>query len=208
MNEPVEQQPKRRRRERNTRQARIEATFAEYCAMGSGPGERSLVKLARMHAKPGDETNFRTLRRRYELWSARFGWADKLLEYDRNHAEEKRARREAALEKMEEEHALIARQGVLMAAKRIKDLMESGNFGPYSAVQLLKVASDLERLARGGATQRSENETTVNVGGAVGFYTPVELPAKGDLQQIASRGKTVEGTVTVVEEPTAMDERQ
>lgn len=184
------------KRKRNFRAA--ETAFAQYCAMGGRAGERSLKKLARQNCV--SESNFRTLRRRYEMWSDRDDWQRRVVEYDLDQAQKKKAERDAALEKMEEEHALVARQGVLLASKRIKELMDAGEFGPYSAVQLLKVASDLERIARGGATARIEekSERTVNVNGSVEFY-PVQLPAKGALPT-PEHPLIVEGSVQVSEE--------
>lgn len=184
-------------RARNFRAA--ETAFAQYCALGSRVGARSLKKLARQNCL--SEVNYRTLRRRYEMWSARDDWQRRVVEYDLEQAQRKQAKREEELDKMEEEHALVARQGVLLAAKRIKELMDEGKFGPHSSVQLLEVASKLERIARGGATERIEakSEQNVNINGqvSVSFYQPVQLPAKktlAELQQI------VEGSVTAIEE--------
>jgi hypothetical protein len=127
------------------------AAFEEYALMGSA---RSLRKLAdRLHAR-GREGTKETIRRRLADWSREHGWQERVRLYDENVARENRAKRQAELEKMNTEHALLGRTQALRAVKHIQDLIEAKAFGSQASVQLFKFATDLERVARGASTEQ------------------------------------------------------
>lgn len=112
-------------------------------------------------------------------WSATHDWQERVIARDAAAYERDRRKRERAIEKMNEEHALLGRTQALRAVRQIEHLIEIQKFGSMAAVSLFKAATDLERLARGAATERAEH-TGVDggpIGVQVGFY-PVELPQK------------------------------
>ncbi len=130
---------------------RAAAAFADYCALGPG---RSLAKLA---ARNGDTpSKIRSLKRQYEAWSSEHGWQERVKLYDRERAEERRLKLEAEIEAMNARHAGIGQKAAEQAIQQIERLMAAQEFGSYAAVQLLKISTDLERLARGAPTERQE----------------------------------------------------
>lgn len=154
------------------------AAYEEYAAMGPS---RSLRKLA----EKLNQTNSKPIATEATLmaWSSEHGWQERVKLYDAERIEEKRRKQEAEIEKMNERHALIGTSQQARAIEQIKNLIEAKAFGSMAAVQLLKLATDLERVARGAATERTE-QTGLNggpllVGGEVGFY-PVQLPKKDE----------------------------
>jgi phage FluMu protein gp41 len=131
-----------------------EALFAQYAAMGP---ERSLAKLAELLGKPP------SYKRQLERMSSENSWQARARQYDAARAEEERRERdkerrermakwEEERERMDMEHALLGRTHALRAAKQIQDLIEAKRFGSQAAVQLLKISTDLERVARGADT--------------------------------------------------------
>jgi hypothetical protein len=137
---------------RETPKAR--AAYHEYEAMGT---DRSLAKVAAKLGKPAGYT------RQLETWSSQFHWQDRVKKYEDRLGEEKRKRRQAELEKMDEEHALIGRTQALRAVAQIERLITAQDFPASSAVALLKFGAELERLARGAATSRVEGDVSVVV---------------------------------------------
>lgn len=132
------------------------AAFAEYAAIGH---DRSLDRLAGILAIRYHR-NKTTVQRQLQDWSRWWNWQERVIEYDRGVIEEKRKQREAAIEQMNEEHAKFGRAEFLLAIKRVKDLMDSDRFGSQATVQLMKVSSDLERLARGEAIAVIREQTS------------------------------------------------
>ena len=123
------------------------AAFHEYCLLGP---DRSLRKLAEQ--KQEYSKNIALLMK----WSAEHNWQERVKEYDNARADERRIKREAEIEKMNERHAMIGTTQQAKAIKQIETLIEAKAFGSMAAVQLLKLATDLERVARGAPTERSE----------------------------------------------------
>ncbi len=134
---------------------RAEALFREYVALGP---DRSLLKLA-VHL--GKSASYK---RRLEEMSSRYNWQARVKLEDARIAEEHRKAREAteaekrrvreeALNKMNEEHALLGRTQSLRAVKQIQELIDAKKLGSQATVALFKVATDLERIARGAETE-------------------------------------------------------
>lgn len=145
------------------------AAFQEYCALGPG---RSLRKLAESKQKYNKSVSL------LMRWSADHQWQERVKHYDAERIEEQRQKREAEIEAMNERHALIGISQQAKAIKQIEDLIAAKSFGSMAAVQLLKLATDLERVARGVETDRTE----VIAAGNVGFYQAVQLPHKTPLK--------------------------
>lgn len=140
--------------------------FERYYDLGE---ERTLVLLAQhMHQelllKHQDDTKpiptEATLLSRVKKWSAEHGWQERVIERDRAQAEKDRKRRNKDVQRMNEEHALLGRTQALRAVRHIEELMKANKFGSQAAVTLFKYASDLERVARGAATEVSQVQGT------------------------------------------------
>lgn len=123
------------------------AALNAYLEMGPS---RSLAKLAQ---KWGKNTSYI---RQLERWSSEYGWVEQAKQFDKEQAEERHRKQEQEISKMNQEHALLGRTQALRAVKQIEELIKVQKFGSQAAVQLLKVSTDLERLARGAATDRQE----------------------------------------------------
>lgn len=150
---------------------KAKAAYEEYAALGPS---RSLRKLAEQVRQSDGEASVRL--RTLEEWSVQHNWQARVTEYDKERVAEKRRRREAELEQMNEEHAVMARDQALRAVQQIERLITAERFGSQASVQLFKVATDLERLARGAPTERSEQTgpdgEPLNTGTQVVFYLP------------------------------------
>jgi hypothetical protein len=125
------------------------AAFEEYCVLGS---DRSLRKLAAKRDENGTKTG--QIFKQLGIWSSEHNWQERVRQYDKERIEEKRRKQEAELEQMNEEHALLGQTQALRAVTQITALIEAKKFGSQAAVQLLKLATDLERVARGAVTSR------------------------------------------------------
>jgi hypothetical protein len=134
--------------------AKARAAYHEYEAMGT---ERSLAKVAAKLGKPAGYT------RQLETWSSQFHWQDRVKKYEDRLGEEKRKKRQAELEKMDEEHSLIGRTQLLRSVRLIEQLLDAPGTTLSSAVSLMKAGYELERLARGAATNRIEGDISVVV---------------------------------------------
>lgn len=96
------------------------------------------------------ESSFRQI----AIWSSHFEWQQKIREYDKEQLEEKKRKRDAEIEKMNENHATLGSGMAIKAAQQITDLIKEKRFGATAAVMLFKEASSLERVARGAATEQ------------------------------------------------------
>jgi len=78
---------------------------------------------------------------------------------------------------MNECHAKMAMEQQEQAVNQIKALIEAKSFGSLASVQLLKFATDLERLARGLPTERTEQ--SISATGMVAVYLPQKQLIEG-----------------------------
>lgn len=163
---------------------RAAAAFEEYAAMGSS---RSLRKLAKQRDKSGTKAG--QILKQLGKWSSDHGWQERVRQYDKERIEEKRLQREAEIEEMNARHAEVGMKQQKKAIKQIKDLIAAKAFGSVAAVQLLKLAMDLERLARGTATEQIA--VTDRHGDAlpvIGVY----LPQKRNIEEASSQEQQTE----------------
>ena len=105
-------------------------------------------------------------------WSSAHKWQNQVIERDRAKIEVVRKKRDAEIAKMNDEHALLGRTQALRAVKQIEELIKAQKFGSQATVQLFKVSTDLERLARGAATERQELTGKDGEALGVGIYLP------------------------------------
>jgi len=125
--------------------AKAKNAFEEYLLMGSN---RSLRSLAKQMGRPASYVT------QLERWSAQFHWQEKARAYDAEQAERRRREIEEERDKVDREHLLIGRAQAIAAVRMIQDLEKKGKYGLQAAAQLLKVSTDLQRLAIGSATQQ------------------------------------------------------
>lgn len=146
--------------------------FEEYYDLGDG---RSLDLLAQQRyqrqAKP--KPTVPTILSRLKVWSSAHHWQDRLVQREQEEAEKARKKRTRQVEKMNERHILIGTTQQAKAIKQIEALIEAKKFGSQATMQLLKLATDLERLALGAATERTE--LTGKDGGPLDTHTTLSI---------------------------------
>jgi hypothetical protein len=160
-----------------------EAAFREYCALGPG---RSLEKLFEVYQNstkyiPNSDKRFKPSISTIKKWSSTYEWQKRVLKWDQDQFEARQRKREAEREKMDERHAQIGVSQQMRAIQRIEQLMKADNFNAQATVQLLDLATKLERIARGGATERKE--VSGPAGGAIPIKDeaePMDLSALSD----------------------------
>jgi hypothetical protein len=130
------------------------AAFREYCALGPG---RSLAKLAQ-----GDQKYAKSVPV-LKRWSSVHTWVERAKQYDEERAKEKQRKQDEAIEAMNGRHAELALHHQITSAQQIERLIEAKKFGSQASVQLLKLSTDLERLARGEPTEYTRNKTDVTI---------------------------------------------
>lgn len=153
------------------------AAYEEYAAMGPS---RSLRKLAeKLHqSSPESSPVIETIK----VWSKAHHWQDRVKLFDAERIEERRLEQEEAIRKMNERHAMIGTSQQARAIKQIEALIEAKSFGSMAAVQLLKLATDLERVARGASTEQVA--ITGKDGGPIGFKRETDDLTEDDLKAI------------------------
>jgi hypothetical protein len=149
--------PKPEQRARDMTVKAAEA-FAEYCALGTG---RTYLRVADILKQQHQYTGTpQTIASRVAQWSSKYGWVERVKDYDLAAVEDRRRKRDAEIERMNEEHAMFGRTQALRAIATIQKMIEEGRLGSQAAVQLFKYATDLERVARGEAS--TNDQTKVN----------------------------------------------
>jgi hypothetical protein len=160
---------------------RAAAAFAEYAAMGPG---RTLEGLCEKRAQSAPKASHRLAT--FKGWSAKYHWQERVKEYDRvvidRAAEERRKQLNEAIEAMNERHIDIALNLQLKLIQRLDELMEAENFGAAAWVSAMRLATDLERLARGEPTQITSSEYSGPGGEAIGFRAVIVLPTVEEVQ--------------------------
>ena len=169
-----------------TESAKAADAYAAYRDLGPS---RSLAKVI----DSGKSTvNIRQL----ERWCSEHQWVQRAKDWDEEQREAERQKKQKAIEEMNARHAQI---GVSLQAKTIKQieaLIAAQKFGSQATVMALKLATDLERIARGQPTEHTE--VTGKDGG------PIEVTAVRDriLGRIAGYAARA-GTLRVLPEPDA-----
>lgn len=147
--------------------ARARAAFERYCSLGLS---RTFVELrAALLEEWGSAGLDVPAMNTIEIWSAKHNWQARVVEYESKQAEKariaeakeaerKRKKREKELEDMNERHALLGVTQQQKAIEQINALIKARKFGSQAVVTLLKLATDLERIARGANTEASRVE--------------------------------------------------
>lgn len=122
----------------------VKKTTTETVMDGTVPYEkRSLRKVA---AALG--MNFRTIARQSEAWE----WVKRCEAYDAYVDRSIREANEAAIRKMNQEHALLAQQMIRKATRRLLH-MPDDQISAAELVRMVDVAVKVERLSRGESTE-------------------------------------------------------
>lgn len=123
-----------------------------YLNMGPTRSMREVVKI--LHSMGRYNGTEKTTLRHLADWAKVHCWQARIREFEEEQARENHAKRQVEIDKMNQEHALIGRTQTLRMVKHIQELIEAKHFGSQAAVQLFKYATDLERVARGAATEQ------------------------------------------------------
>lgn len=127
-----------------TKTAADKTTTTDVVMDGTVPYEkRSLRKVA---AALG--MNFRTIARQSETWE----WVKRCEAYDAYVDRSIREANEAAIRKMNQEHALLAQQMIRKATRRLLKMPEE-QISAAELVRMVDVAVKVERLSRGESTE-------------------------------------------------------
>ncbi len=119
-----------------------------YLSMGP---DRSMAKVVEQLGRPPG------YRRMLETWSSQYHWAERARKYDDEQLKRKQKSHQKALDDMNDRHAQIAitqQKVALEVIQRLKQIKGKGGIGAIAAVQLLKLSTDLERIARGASTEQ------------------------------------------------------
>jgi hypothetical protein len=127
--------------------------YTDYEAMT----DRSLAKLAQQYNRPPSYV------RQLARWSEAYNWQQRLKDYERTQLEERRKRRQEELDQMDKRHADYGRAGLYAAVQFINDHLDDPGTTMAQAVSLMRTSYELERLARGAATERIEGDMSITV---------------------------------------------
>lgn len=119
-----------------------------YVSMGP---DRSIAKVAEQLGHPPGYV--RTL----EEWSRLHGWVKRASAYDEEQLERQRRERQKQIDEMNKRHIKLAvkqQENAIEVIERLKSIKGKGGLGSIAAVNLLKLAVDLERLANDAATEQ------------------------------------------------------
>jgi hypothetical protein len=147
--------------------AKAARAYADYEAMA----DRSLAKLAVQYNRPPSYV------RQLARWSEAYNWQQRIKDYERAQLEERRKRRQKEQEDMDKRHADYGRAALYEAIKFINDHLYDEEIiinregkpekRPRTtisqAVSLMRTSYELERLARGAATERIEGDMSITV---------------------------------------------
>lgn len=129
--------------------SKAKAAYYIYESLGL---DRSISKVAQQmgHPYPGYE-------RHLEEWSRLYGWVERARKWDDEQLERKRIERQKQIDEMNKRHIKLAikqQENAIEVIERLKSIKGRGGLGSIAAVNLLKLAIDLERLANDAATEQ------------------------------------------------------
>jgi hypothetical protein len=131
------------------------AAFEQYYDLGE---KRSLELLARTIYKNQSNTTPAeiTILGKLKKWSSKYDWQKQLVARERVVAEERRKKLEKEIEAMNERQAMIGTTQQSRALKQVEELIKNEKFGALATVNLLKLAIEVEREARGASISKVE----------------------------------------------------
>jgi len=144
--------------------------YAAFCAYRDLGIDRSFSKIIPILYPDLGTTKPSSKQRRLSEWSVKYTWVARVEAYDTYLEEKTRRANEAAIVKMERDHALIAALATHKAAERLQlivskldadgKLLESG-ITVKEATDLLRAGVEIERKSRGAPDQKIEHGGTV-----------------------------------------------
>jgi hypothetical protein len=154
--------------------------FEQYYDLGD---DRSLIVLAQAIQADQKQTKSRpkeqaipTILAQLKKWSTKHQWQERVKMRDMERAEAKRKKRDADIEAMDERHARIGTSLQLKGLKRADELLELSKADMSEAIRMIKLGTDLERVARGAPTDHRREEHVGDGGGPIEFE--IELVGK------------------------------
>jgi hypothetical protein len=129
----------------------------------------------------------------WRQWKATYKWDERIALFEAYNDRLERQRQLADIRQMNRRHASLA----ITFQNRIIERMQAINLNdiePKLLGQWFKIASDVERRARGEATEIVQNENNVNVSVSTASELRRRLKAMGILQEIS---QTLDGDYTV-----------
>lgn len=137
--EPEKQRGSKRAPKHETAYAR--AAYEAYALMGP---TRSLRKLARewKDGKGSEQAKLYWL----GIWSSRFAWQERVMQYDQDQAERTRMEREDRRRMANRKQFELGDKAMDKAIREIERLANMQAFGPQAAAQLLKIGAELQRF--------------------------------------------------------------
>ena len=97
-----------------------------------------------------------TILSQLKRWSSKYDWQKQIVQRERALAEEKRKKLEKEIDAMNERQAMIGTTQQARAIKQIEALIAAEKFGSIASVNLLKLALEAEREARGASISKVE----------------------------------------------------
>lgn len=143
------------------------AAYTNYEALGD---DRSLPKLVAWYQRRAKSNQGEGLSDTYipslstlKRWSNMHNWQQRLKDYERVQLDERRKKRQKELEDMDKRHSDYGRAALYKAIEYIEGHLNDPGTTVAQAVSLMRASYELERLARGAATERIEGDMTMTI---------------------------------------------
>lgn len=172
------------------------AAFLAYYELGE---TRSLEKLVKHYqelakTKPDEKKTWLPTLWQLKEWSRKHHWQSRVIAWEQEQAAERVAKRNAEIEEMNQRLAKLGMKQQKKAEKQIKTLIDAKSFGSVAAVQLLKLATDLERVARGVPTEIRASEVSGPGGGPIPIQNEnldLDLLTDEEFEELENLQKTI-----------------
>ena len=112
-------------------------------------------------------------------WSSHWEWASRVRAWDNDLVEAARKQARKDIEEMQQRHIAIGR---LLQDKAVEAIESGVDISARDATALAKLGVDVERLARGEATERIEGKSEIS--GAIGVNNPFEGFTPDELRKL------------------------
>ncbi len=147
--------------------AKAARAYANYELLGDG---RTLPRLVEWYKNQPEPTKHNRKGKKYipnlstlKQWSSDYNWQQRIKDYERIQLEERRKRRQEELDQMDKRHADYGRASLYRAIEYINVHLDDPGTTMAQAVSLMRTSYELERLARGAATERIEGDMSITV---------------------------------------------
>lgn len=132
-------------------------SFHAFCIYRDAGSKRSLVETARLHYGLTERPDQKSGKyRQVKAWAAKGNWTERARAYSAHMDRMTLIDAREAVRDMNRRHAAIAAAATSKATQRIREI-DASLLSVRESVELLKVGTTLERLARGQATEIIDN---------------------------------------------------